>query len=432
MGAASQPLVGEFGEPAFHQVHPRAVGGCEVQAEPGVSKQPAVDLRGLVGGGVVDDHMDVELVGNGAVDEVQEPSELDGPVAIGHVGDDLARGDVEGHVEIGGAVAFVVVGASLGESRAQREDGSGAIQGLDLGLLVHTEHQSAIGGIEVKAHHITHLFDELGVGAELEGVDQVGLESEGPPNATHARLAHPRRLGHRPSRPVGGVEGCLLQRRHDQRFDMVVGDRTRDPGARFVVQSLQSFGNEPPPPLRHRRFAHPNATGHLAVGVTAGALEHDATPKRQGLRALRPPSPPLQRVPLVVVEDQLGLWPSPLSHGRLPSSPMRERTRRGGRRFLYLKESQTRDTSRSARAAHGGAAGARSCRSSSAVPVPGSPCPRADAAARRPPHPRRRTSSPPAPRTPPRRAVAERRGGRWSAAPAGRESVRLRWPRPEL
>ena len=85
-----------------------------MQGEPGVAHQPGVDLGSLVGRGVVDDHVDVEVLGHASVDEVQELSELDGPVSLGHVGNDMARGDVEGRVEIGGAVALVVVRSALG------------------------------------------------------------------------------------------------------------------------------------------------------------------------------------------------------------------------------------------------------------------------------------------------------------------------------
>ena len=87
MGAAPEPLVGELGEPALDEVDPRAVGRREVQVKPGVAHEPAVDLGGLVRRDVVDDEVDVEIVGHAAVDEVQEAAELDGPVALGHVGD---------------------------------------------------------------------------------------------------------------------------------------------------------------------------------------------------------------------------------------------------------------------------------------------------------------------------------------------------------
>jgi hypothetical protein len=59
--------------------------------EPGVAKQPAVDLGGLVGRDVVDDEMDVELLRHAAVDEVQEPAELDSAVALDGVIGDQAR-----------------------------------------------------------------------------------------------------------------------------------------------------------------------------------------------------------------------------------------------------------------------------------------------------------------------------------------------------
>ena len=76
---------------------------------------------------VVDDEMDVEIVGHAAVDQVQEPAELLGPVALGHVGDDLTRSHVEGGVEVGGAVAHVVMGAPLGEPGPKRA-GPGAVR----------------------------------------------------------------------------------------------------------------------------------------------------------------------------------------------------------------------------------------------------------------------------------------------------------------
>ena len=64
----------------------------------------------------VDHHMDVEVVGHASLDEVQEPSEHEGAVTLRSVRNHLARGDVEGGVEIGGAVSLVVMGASFGES----------------------------------------------------------------------------------------------------------------------------------------------------------------------------------------------------------------------------------------------------------------------------------------------------------------------------
>ena len=82
-------------------------------------------------------------------------------------------------------MTHVVVAAPLGKSRAQREDRRGAVEGLDLGLLVDAEHQGSVGRIEVKPDDVAHLLDEQRV-RELEGVDEMGFEPEGPPDAAIA------------------------------------------------------------------------------------------------------------------------------------------------------------------------------------------------------------------------------------------------------
>ena len=62
--AALQPLCGQFGEPTLDQLHPRAVGGGEANAEAGMTLEPALDLRGAVGGEVVQGDMHGKLVGH--------------------------------------------------------------------------------------------------------------------------------------------------------------------------------------------------------------------------------------------------------------------------------------------------------------------------------------------------------------------------------
>src|SRR5665213_3865490 len=106
--AATEPLVRQLREPPLDEVHPRRVRRREVEMEAWVAYQPTVDLRRLVRCDVVEDEMNVEAVWNGAVDEIQEPPELIGPVAFGEVCDHLARCDVERCVEVCRAVAHVV------------------------------------------------------------------------------------------------------------------------------------------------------------------------------------------------------------------------------------------------------------------------------------------------------------------------------------
>ncbi len=66
-----------------------------------------------------------------------------------------------GREKIGGAVAFVV----MGQIRPSRPaswagGGSGAIEGLDLGLLVETEDDSPLGRVEIEPDDIDQLLLE--------------------------------------------------------------------------------------------------------------------------------------------------------------------------------------------------------------------------------------------------------------------------------
>ena len=57
-----------------------------------------------------------------------------------------ATGDIEGSKQAGGAVAGVVVAAALQLSGSHRQQGCGTIERLNLALLVHAQHQRAVGG----------------------------------------------------------------------------------------------------------------------------------------------------------------------------------------------------------------------------------------------------------------------------------------------
>ena len=64
----------------------------------------------LVGRVVVDDEVDVESLGHGLIDALEEGEELLMAVARPALGEDRAGGDVEGGKQRGGAVADIIVG----------------------------------------------------------------------------------------------------------------------------------------------------------------------------------------------------------------------------------------------------------------------------------------------------------------------------------
>jgi len=93
--AALDLLSGELGEPALHLIDPRPGGGREVNIPMGSSRQPSLDLRGLVGGVMVHDDMNVEFARNTGVDLFEEVKKLGCAVALVALADDEAGGDVE-------------------------------------------------------------------------------------------------------------------------------------------------------------------------------------------------------------------------------------------------------------------------------------------------------------------------------------------------
>ena len=88
VGGAPELLLGEPGEPPFHQVDPRGVSGREMEVESAVPDQPAPDTGDLVGVVVVENEMEVEILRRLALDGLEEPEELLATVSSMHTADD--------------------------------------------------------------------------------------------------------------------------------------------------------------------------------------------------------------------------------------------------------------------------------------------------------------------------------------------------------
>jgi hypothetical protein len=81
--------------------------------------------------------------------------------------DHFAGQDVESGEEGGGAVTLVVVGHRSRPATLERRGGLGPVQRLDLTLLVGTEDDSLVRGIDVKPDHIDELVLEAFIVRQL-------------------------------------------------------------------------------------------------------------------------------------------------------------------------------------------------------------------------------------------------------------------------
>ena len=87
--------------------------------------------------------MQIEIGRRLPVDLLEERQELLGAMARQAFADDLAGRHVERGEQRGGAVALVVVGHGAGAALLEGQAGLGAIERLDLALLVDSKHQRA-------------------------------------------------------------------------------------------------------------------------------------------------------------------------------------------------------------------------------------------------------------------------------------------------
>ncbi|VBA44580.1 hypothetical protein LAUMK136_05684 [Mycobacterium attenuatum] len=111
--------------------------------------QPVADLDSLGGGVVVHDQVQL-LVGVSAGHVLEETQELLMGVPVLTDPRDLAGGNLQRGEQRCGAVTNVVMGPPFRMARLHRRHRLGAIQGLDLGFLVHAQNDRVLRWIQVQ------------------------------------------------------------------------------------------------------------------------------------------------------------------------------------------------------------------------------------------------------------------------------------------
>jgi hypothetical protein len=216
---------------------------------------------------------------------------------------DLAGGDLERGEQGDGAVPNVVVGAPLGQTGLHRQDRGGAVQRLNLGLLVDAEHDRVLRRCQVQPDDVGDLRDQLRVGGELEGLAAPRLDAVVAPGPRHRGVGDPQPVGQQSRRPVRHPE--LLRRRLQCRgHNRAVIDRARPAGAGSVVQPGQAANGVPPPPQRHGRQTHPDQPRDLHIRRSVRGQQHNPTPLRQPRPHRRRPQQGRQLLPVTLTQSQ--------------------------------------------------------------------------------------------------------------------------------
>jgi len=299
-----ETLGGDLAEPSFDEVQPRRARGGEVGVKPGVLGQPLLDLRVRVGPVVVHDQVQIQPGRRRPVELPEERPELPIPMP-GRAGPN--DGPVQ-HVQSGkegrGAVPLAVVGHRAVAALLDRKARLGAVQGLDLALLVETHDQPLIRRVEVQVDHAGEPLGEAFVPGDLEGPHPMRLEAMGLPDAGDRRVADAERVRHRSRAPVRGPFGSGLGGRpHDG-----LHRSGRDRGA--AARPGASFCSAARPPTVNR-FRHRSAVGRvvprrwaICLGGTPCAARSTIRARRCNrrgvVRARTPPSTVLRSASLIV------------------------------------------------------------------------------------------------------------------------------------
>ncbi len=205
--APLQPAPGQGGEEALDRVHPRGRGRGEVEDPAWVPSQPGPHLRVLVRAVVVQDHVDQFAGRHRRLDRVEEAQELLVAVTLHAAADHRTLQYIERGKQRRGAVADVVVGLGLGATWRDGSAWAGALESLDLALLVEREHDGVARRIHIEPDDVLDLLGEGRIVRALEAADPMRLEAMGIPDALDRAQGDPDGLRQGAAGPVGDLTG---------------------------------------------------------------------------------------------------------------------------------------------------------------------------------------------------------------------------------
>ena len=313
-GPAPNALRRDLREESFDLIEPARAGRREMQVVARVAHKPPHHLRHFVGPVVVHDEVDLTGRRQLRVEPLEEFQKLLMAMPSMTLTDHLPRRDIQRRKQRGGAVANVVVGLLSREAGAHRQQRPRAIQGLDLALFVHRQHDGVIGRTQIKADDVPDFLDKLRVRRQLERVDAMRLQAERAPQARDRIFGQPCDVGHAARGPLGGVWGRSFEGAGDQLHHHVVGRFPWGARPRLVRQPFQTAHPKPFAPFADAVARRVHALRDRPVREAVGTGEHHPRPQRQPLRGLRAARPLLQR-PAFVLRQQQRLVVASSSHG---------------------------------------------------------------------------------------------------------------------
>ena len=185
----------------------------------------------------------------------------------------------------GRAVTNIVMGAPLDPARSYRPDRLGALQRLDLGLLVHTDHDRVRRWVQVEPDHVADLGLQLRIGGALERLGLPRLDVMLGPDPRDRAVADAELGGQQPARPVSDAKRLGRWREGGGQYlgAPVTPNRLWAAGAGSVGQlASQPLARIPAAPGDHRGTGDAQSLSDLGIGDTLGGQQQQLGPPDQG------------------------------------------------------------------------------------------------------------------------------------------------------
>ena len=194
---------------------------------------------------------------------------------------DLPGCHLQRRIERQRPVAQILDAVTLRAASPQRQDRLSAIQGLNVALLIHAEHDGVRRRIEIETQGRRRFFCETGIGTGDVRVDAVRLEAVAPPQPTDRTLRDPVAGRHRATGPlrhrarratlrVGQTAGFLAERDHS------LSSRPRR-----ILKAGEPAFDKPPFPVLHHARGQPHVRRRGADGLPGVEQQDRAGASRQ-------------------------------------------------------------------------------------------------------------------------------------------------------
>ena len=202
--AAGDDLPLDLGEPDFHLVKPRRIGGCKMEADLGMTGQEIVDELSFMSREIVRNDVDLAPEGLGSDNLSKKVDEVGSGMTLGGLAKDFSAAGIQGRIQRQSAVTVILKAMSLSSARGKGQDRIQAVQGLNSALFIDAKDGGMIRRVQIKGDNLGRLLLEIRIIAQHVTAQSVRLKAVSCPNPRNGHVIGAQHRGQPAAAPVGG------------------------------------------------------------------------------------------------------------------------------------------------------------------------------------------------------------------------------------